>query len=296
MKPGDFKPRARSGPPSRDAYPPALPLPGPQLVAGAAARAVLGQVAEQQLRDPGAGFYTDPGSGIGAALPGMGPAPPSREHPGGELLTKLLHPTITCVEQLYRKLPEDSWFLPTTSPSRPVQFELGSYEVPSGQMYWLFDYRFKPYEMSGTDPGGFRPVESGRFSDRLGFDLTVNGHRVSQLLYQLDPTPVVLARQQYRSSTVVGRRVPQSAFDSADANNFAAATSQGTSLLPQRDERQGAESGPFTIVCREGQRVSLSCVIFKPIPVPLGAMEGRHAGFLLHTQVSEILLNRLRVR
>lgn len=256
----------------------------------------LAEIRGGQTRDPGAGgvWGTDPGAGIGAFLPGMGPGPAAVQLPGGDLLTKLLHPESRPFERMRRVLPEDSWFDAAVTPRSPIQFEIDAFAVPKGTMYLMFSYRFTPYRFSGVDPGDIIPVESGRFSNLLGFDLLIDGQRMGNVQYGLDPVPVTLQRRSFAQPAA--QRATAAQFDAAAANSFATTSGQGLGLLPARSEMMGAEGGPFTLIARETQRVSLSCVIFRPIPIPLGAMESRHAGFLVQTQLAEVLINRLRLR
>ncbi len=239
------------------------------------------------------------GSGQSAGIPGQGPPPPSVHLPGGDLLTKVLHPMRKVVEQLYRVEPEESWYNIDVSPSKLVTFELGALQVPSGLHYWLFDYEFQPFRFSGVDPGDAIPVEEQRLGAVLGWDLTLTGRRPNDLLFQLDPIPAQLQRTQFNAvptSDTSSTRAPAGSFNRAAFTGFAANSSAGLSLLPQRTARQGPLSGPFTIIAKEGDRVALSCVIFRPVPLPLAWMQGRHAGYWVNANESEALLDRVRAR
>lgn len=234
-------------------------------------------------------------AGQGAGSPGMGKEPILIHEPGGDILRQFVHPeAFTIYEQEYRTLPEDSWFDPNVSPKRPVQFELGAFEVPKNQHLWLFDYEFSVFRLSGVDAGDIVQAENGRYSGVMGFDLNFSGKRLTNILFQLDPIPSVLARPTFNPPTG-GRAVP-SQFNQAAAQSFAANSSQGLSLLPVRSNKMGARGAPFTLVAREGDRVSMNCVIFKPIPSPIAAVQARSAGYLIHSQISNTLINRLRPR
>lgn len=235
------------------------------------------------------------GFGQSAGPPGFGPEPSLIHEPGGDLIRRLVHPeAFTTFEQLYRALPDDSWFSPLTKPNRPVQFELGSFTVPSNQHLYIYDYEFSVLRLSGTDAGDFVKAEDYRFSGVLGFDLNLSGRRLSNLLYQLDPVPQLASRPTYEPP--IGARATPQQFDRSVAQSFAANASPGLSLLPARPQRQGPRDTAFTLVARQNDRVSLNCVIFKQITTPIAAIEGRVAGFLLHTQASNALINRLRPR
>lgn len=236
----------------------------------------------------------DGGKGQEAGPPGMGLPTHLVHQPGGDTLNRLLVPGFEVFEEMYQVLPEESWYDPTVSPSQPIQFELGAFQVPAGMHLWVFDYTFTPFRLSGVDAGDIVPVEDQRLTTVLGFDLTISGRRTSHLLYQLDPVKVQL--QQQPNYANIRPAANPGAFDRAQAQSFASAASPATSLLPSRHKRQGAESGPFTIIARENERVALSCVIFRTVPFPLGSIQGRHAGYLVASNVSESILNRMRPR
>lgn len=236
----------------------------------------------------------DPNMGQSAGPPGLGAEPILQHTPGGDIVQGVVHPAWSIIERLFRALPEESWFDPNVSPSSPVQFELGSFTVPANQEFWLFDYEFSVYRQSGIDPGDMVRAEDGRFSGVMGFDLTFGGRRLSDLLYQLDPVSVTLQRQSF--DPPIGQRARQDQFDRAAAQSFASTASPGTSLLPVRPNVQGARHAPFTLIAGQGTRVSLSVVIFKTVQTPIVTIQGTMGGFLIHTQVSQSLLNRIRPR
>lgn len=215
--------------------------------------------------------------------------------PGGDLLLKLQPQGINTLEQMYRALPQDSWFDPNVSPSRPLQFELGSFTVPASMDAWITFYEFQAFVQSGTDPGDFIPAAEGRFSNVLGFDITVDGRRFGNLLYQLDPVPVSPQRQTFDPPTG-SQQQPPNVFSRAQASSFAANASPALSLLPMRSAIQGDPAGPFTIVAKQKSKVALSCVIFNTIPVPLAAIQGRMCGYTLTSLKSDEYLKRMRAK
>lgn len=231
-----------------------------------------------------------------AGPPGIGEAPALVHRPGGDIIAQTQHPAFTTFERLRRKLPEEGWFDPDLGPEAPVQFQIESFTVPDGMNLWLFDYEFSAYRPSGVDPGDFIKAEAGRFSNQLGFDINISGKRDGNLSYQLDPDAVTLGRPVFENPTGTFSSDTTTKFNSSRANSFAAATNAGTSLLPVRRAVQGAEGHPFTFVVGEGGKVALNCVIFNTVSSPLSCVEGRMAGYLIHTQVSTALLNRVRPR
>lgn len=229
-----------------------------------------------------------------AGTPGMGEPPILVHEAGGDTVSGLLHPAFTVLERLYRTLPEGGWFSPSVSPASPVQFQMGSFTVPPNLTLWLTDYEFSVYRPSGIDPGDFLRAAEGRYSNVMGFDITIGGQRLSNLSYQLDPAPVTLSRQAFEPPP--GARAVQAQFDRASVNSFASTASPGTSLLPPWDKTQGPRGGPFTFVVGQGGQVNLNCVIFNTIPSPIAAVQGRCAGYLINENVSDSLLNRVRPR
>jgi hypothetical protein len=61
-----------------------------------------------------------------------------------------------------------------------------------------------------------------------------------------------------------------------------------------RSAVMGARGAPFAFVARENDRVSLNVVIFRPIPSPITAIMGRSAGYLLHSTISNTIMDRIR--
>ncbi len=235
-----------------------------------------------------------PGSG-----PALGPSPSEGEATtwgcdaaqrvqlaGGALNTLLVHPEVTPFEQLYRRLPSEGMFVPTVSPERPFVFELGAFRVPDTFDLLLFDLRPDIYRFQGVDPGDTVPVEARRFSSIMGFELTVDQRHLGNVLFQLDPVPIQTDTQAFapeiRSSEFTGvLQTPPARFNISAASSFANAAGAGLSLLPQRPQRYGPLSVPFTLYVRSGQTVQVRCVIFRPIPSPIAFIEYDIAGLLL---------------
>lgn len=229
-----------------------------------------------------------------AAPPGVGSSPKLVHQPGGDVLLQLKHPAFTTFEQLYRRLPREGWFSPRVNPQRPIQFELGSYTVPKDNAVWLTDYSFSVFRPSGIDAGDFQEAERGRFSNQLGFDLTIGNSRPGNIMYQLDPQPVQTDRTAFER--VVSSRAPVGEFNRAASNSFASVAGQGTALLPVRRAVQGPPQGPFTFVVGPGRVIALSCVIFRRVRAPISCIQGRIAGFQITNTLSDSILQRLRPR
>jgi hypothetical protein len=135
----------------------------------------------------------------------------------------------------------------------------------------------------------------------MGFDVTINGKRPNNISYELDPKPLTDVRPEFRQfeqNVIADGRVvaTNSDFDEAAAQQFGASGGQGTSLLPVRTQLQGSRSGPFTMIVDENQVVALSVTLFRPLRAPIAGIQGRLAGFLLHTNLAKTLLNRIYPR
>lgn len=238
---------------------------------------------------------------LGAGPPFAAVPPLVQHEPGGDVITsQLKHPSFVTVDRLFRTLPEDAFFEPTLSPSKPFIFELGSFVVPAGMQFWMTDYRFSVLRFSGLDAGDFLEAAPTRFSSSLGFDVTIAATiRQANLNYEIDPTPVATKRSQF-APRIPGRNspgrfeVPNSVFDSAAAKSFASTAGPGNSLLPVRDQLQGPRGGPFTFIVEEGQTVALVCAVLRPLTSPIAAIQGSLAGFTIHTNMGKTLISRIR--
>lgn len=211
---------------------------------------------------------------------------------GGALHQLIQHPSVVPFEQLYRKLPEEGMFNAAVSPSRPFVFEIGSFRVPDSMALMLFDLRPDIYRFSGIDAGDYVPIEERRFSSILGFDIQVDQRIQGNIQFQLDPAPIQFARQQAFAPNP-GVSDLTSVLDISAASSFANVAGTGNSLNPQRPERYGAESIPWTLYARSKQTVQARCVIFRPIPSPIAFIEYDIAGVLLPEKYMDRLLEQV---
>lgn len=261
-----------------------------------AAEALLRQAAAPRGVAPlaRAAPHDEPPGRIEAGPPGVGVREPVLIHePGGDVLRRLEHPAFTTLERMQRVGPpaNGSWFNPNISTQSSVQVELLSFQVPRGQQAWVFDYSFSLYRQSGVDPGDLVKAEDGRFSSCLGFDVTLDGQRVGAIQYGLVPVPQ--GTPLVRSTNLLAAPT-QPIYQGAP--QFGGPAQQGLSLLPARETVAGARGAPFTLIANEGQRVTLTCVIFRRLRAAVGAIEGRLGGYLLATNFAQSLTNRLRPR
>ena len=238
-------------------------------------------------------------AGQEAGIPGMQPEPALQHMPGGALLEGIQHPAFTTVEHLFRVLPNDSWTSIDRAPDNPVVFELGAVTVPSGMVVMVTDYVFTALRQSGVDPYDFVAAEPYRFSGYMGFFLTVGGRIPNDLFYQLDPAPQQFQRQSYDAPVGGGPGfgpAQQRNFNVAAANSFGNVGGAGNSLLPVRPNVQGPRGQPFTIVAQAGDKIALSCVIFRRVMAPLAGIQGSVSGYKIHQQAFYPLQNRTRPR
>ena len=270
-----------------------------QTVRAEAQRILAEQRIPVQTRKP-SGNPRDGVFGLGSGPPGTGTPPPVYHEPGGDVVTQqLMHPTFQNVEELFRTLPDESFFSPLLTPDRPYEFPIGSYQVPKNMQLWLTDFDFGVLRQSGIDPGDFVLAEDWRFSGVMGFDIQISGKRYGNISYQLDPAPIPNTTEIFEPPipTVPGRdgvAATPSQFNRAQANSFAATSGAGSSLLPVRRGPYGPRGGPFTIVVEEDQFVELRCTVFREVTTPIAGVQAILAGFQVHTNLGQALLGRLR--
>jgi len=226
----------------------------------------------------------------GADLPPWEPGAVTRQHfdasrvalAGGNFQGDILHPAIIPFEQLYRRLPEEGMFDSSVSPSNPFTFELGAFTVPDTLSLMLFDLRPDIYRFSGMDPGDYIPIESRRFASIMGFDITVDNEHKGNIAFQIDPIAIQRTSQQaFSNNNQVNPSFNAGQYAIGSANSFASTAGSGNTLQPQRPERYGALSIPFTLIARTKQTVQVKCVIFRPIPAPIAFIEYDIAGALV---------------
>jgi len=227
-----------------------------------------------------------------AEVPLEGSEPKLVHQPGGDIVNGIVHPSVMIVDRLYRKLPQEGFYSPLLNPRSPFQFEIGSIEVPDGLDFWIFDYEFSVYRLSGQDPGDALKCEDGRFSGFMGFDLVFDEARLTDLSYELDPSPIGISRDAF--GTIL--QPTQDDFNSAASRSFAANASSGLSTLPFQSEVMGARNAPFSLVANQTSRVALNCIIWRTVTTPLAWVQAKIGGFFVQNQLSSTLINRMRPR
>lgn len=228
-----------------------------------------------------------------AGPPGEGPPPLGINVAGGEIVQRLQPEALLTYEDLFTALPSEGMFSPALSFTQPFQFELGSFTVPKRQTLWLTDYRFGVLLFDGVGAGDYRVAEEGRFRGVMGFDLRKNGARVGRTRYQLDPVPIQVTRSEFEKPTGLQTTA---AFNRNAATSFASVAGQGTALLPVWSKVMGPRDAIWTWSCEEGDVLSASCVVFRPIPVPIAGIFGRLAGHLVEVNTARTVRQRTRAR
>jgi len=199
---------------------------------------------------------------------------------GGALNQLIQHPSVVVFEQLFRKLPEQGMFSPTVSPQRPFVFEMGAFKTPGKMALLLFDLRPDIYRFSGIDAGDYVPVTARRFSSIMGFDIQVNQKHQGNIQFQLDPQAIDFQGQQAFAPSP-GISDLTTVLNIGQSSSFANVAGIGNALNPQRPERYGAQSIPFTLIARSGETVQVKCAIFRPVPSPIAFIEYDIAGIML---------------
>lgn len=186
-------------------------------------------------------------------------------------------------------------FANSVTPDNPFTFELGAFTVPDKMSLLIFDLRPDIYRFSGVDAGDFVPIETRRFGSIMGFDLTVDQKRQGNVKFEIDPAPIQRTSQQaFIDQNTIHPRFNAGQFQLGRSNQFASPSGVGTALLPQRPERFGALSVPFTIFARSKQTVQIRCVVFRPIPAPIAFVEYDMAGILVPEQWTNNMIEAVK--
>lgn len=234
--------------------------------------------------------------GPNAGPPGEGPAALGVNTAGGEIVQRLQPRSLMTYEELFTALPDEGMFSPALNPGAPFQFELGSFIVPNNQTLWLTDYRCGVLLFDAVGPGDYRVAEDGRFRGVMGFDLRRSGSRMGRTSYQLDPVPIQAARSEFEEVILPSGAPAGGKFNRNAASSFASVAGQGTALLPVWSKVMGPRDGIWTWIIEEDDRVSVSCVIFRPIPVPIAGVFARLAGHLVYVDTARAVQERTRPR
>lgn len=206
-----------------------------------------------------------------------------------------LNPQLQPLEQLWSVEPNDSWYDNIRSPANYTRVEIGNYLVPTGQAFLLLDFDFCPFGPTGHGAFESAPIAEGHLTGSLGYALEINGTTPGQMHFELEPTPSNFQQRRFRPQPNV--QIPLTERVAADyqrtlATSYAAATF-GTNLLPVRSGRTGARHVPWSALAVEGNNISLTALIYRPIPFPLTMIRGRIMGYTGSFKLIKQLLSEL---
>jgi hypothetical protein len=213
---------------------------------------------------------------------------------GGSLSSRLTHPTLQFFEQLWRRLPEQGIFSASLNFTNPLSIPMGSFRVPRTQALLLFDLRPDVYTFSGVDPFDWVPVTSRRFAGQMGWDITIDGQRLANTLYELNP--VARTQDNPTPSTTPASVASQAEFSRVRAAQFGTSLGAGTALQPQRPERYGPRELPLTLWVKEGSTFAASAAIFRRILFPVAFFEFDLAGILMPAELATSLFQQTSLR
>lgn len=252
--------------------------------------------------DAGGGGLTPSSSfseGVPAARLGALPAPIRQGiqrvlQAGGAISSRVTHPSLLFFEQLWRRLPEQGIFSANLNFSNPLSIPMGTFRVPPRQTLLLFDLRPDVFTFSGADPFDWVPVANRRFSGQMGWDITIDGQRLGNTKFELNP--IARVAEQPQPSQLSGRAGTPAEFAAARAAQFGASLGTGTALQPQRPERFGPRELPLTLWVNEGSTFAVSASIFRRILFPIAFFEFDLAGLLVPAELAATLFQQTSLR
>jgi hypothetical protein len=239
---------------------------------------------------------------------------------GGDLSALLLHPSITPVERIYRRLPNAGVY--TATRDRPQKVEAGAFRVPPNQAFCVAEYQFDIFRFNGAAPFDAVPIEARRLPLAFGYDVNIDLSHKGDVAVEILPIPAPTNQEAFQplptggTVTGVGAINPLDIFGqvlappaittvydstistgpnaAALAESTVKASGLGNTLLPQNQASfQGPSRFPFTFYARENQSVQLQIVIFGQVPIPIAFFEIRLAGYLLPINTLDTMLKSM---
>lgn len=237
---------------------------------------------------------------------------------GGDLVSLLLHPSVTPFERIWRRLPEEGIHLATRE--RPFTFEVGAYRVPKNMALLVAEYKFDVFRFNGASPWDMVPMETRRLPLSMGYDINFDQYRKGNLQVEVLPVPPPTQQEAFTptptgGTVMSGKSVSPldlfgqastappaiaTVYDNTSGSGPNAATMSqsaipalgaGSALLPQdQEEQQGPRRLPFTFYARENQAVQLRVAVFGMIPIPIAFFESRLKGYLMPLNTLDMLL------
>jgi hypothetical protein len=217
---------------------------------------------------------------------------------GGAMSQLLLHPTFVPFELTFRKLPDDGVY--TANRINQYAFELGSFTVPTSMSLAVAEYSFRPYRISGAAPGEAVPLETGRLSLELAYDLNIDQYRKGNIKTQVVPKLPSPAQNAFAGNPTGGSVFQQAVGGLAGSASLASFNSDVTSGLTNYGDaliiqgtktQQGPEKFPFTYYVKSNQAVQMRVIVFGQITIPLAFFEGVLSGYLMPQNTLESMLD-----
>lgn len=213
---------------------------------------------------------------------------------GGALPSRVLPSQLQFFEQVWRRLPEQGVFSASLNFSNPLSIAMGSFRVPRSQALVLFELRPDVYTFSGADPFDWVPVTERRFAGQMGWDITIDGQRLANTRYELNP--VARTQDNPVPSQNVGSTASQAEFAAVRAAEFGTSLGAGTAIQPQRTDRYGPKELPLSLWVKEGSTFSVSAAIFRRILFPVAFFEFDLAGVLMPAELAGTLFQQTSLR
>lgn len=225
-----------------------------------------------------------PSGGTPGPSPGQGGV--VVKQPMGSVTDQILPDITRLYNREFKKRAAAGMFASTVSKDKPFLFDVGSDQVPDGQVLFLTDYQIFAGRFSGVAADDTTRLENDRFGTCWSFDLSFNVARPFDVVNEIDPVPIQVGRGGFvpKSGTRTGA---STVFSNAAVNNFGASTGAGRSALPFRDQRFGPRQGPWSFLLPRNTVFGISGAIFKPLPVPIAYVAVVLAGYLVPERSAE---------
>lgn len=203
---------------------------------------------------------------------------------GGAMGQMLMHPSFVPFQLTFRKLPDDGVY--NASKTRQYAFEIGSFTVPTNMTLAVAEYSFLPYRLSGIAPGEAVPLEPGRLSLDVAYDLNISQTRKGNIKTELIPQLPSPSGNAFLSSPTVG-----GGSESFNVNVKSGLSNFGDGLMIQDfKKQQGPEKFPFTYYVNSNQAVQMRVIVFDTITIPIAFFEAVLSGYLMPQNTLESML------
>lgn len=214
--------------------------------------------------------------------------------PGATLAGVAQSPDVQVFEELQSCEPNEAWYAPERAVNNPTRAEVLSYAVPPDTCVLITSYNFQAYAFSSIVAHGAVPIPDGELRGQMGFQFLVRGKVPGVTNFQIEPIPSTFARRQFRPPVTNRMRRPNETvpgdFARKRATEYGAAAGTGTTLLPPREGRHGDLATPAAFAVYDGEQVTMSLVVYRPVGIPLSFVEGKICGYIGPRTVLDKLL------